>query len=89
MLIKPIARAEGTYLNEKLIIDTTYLFQSYYETMVMFEDGEEIDSHRFDDFGDAITKHMELVKFWNDKIYNGSTAKLLGVENKGQFMKEI
>ena len=86
--MKRIALLEMIYLNTKAIISTVKLF-NYYETMVMFEDGDEIESFKTFTEADAKKLHNEVVNKWNDKLYEGSTAKLLGAENLGQFVKTI
>ena len=74
--------------NTKAMISTVKVFGEY-ETMVMFEDGDEIESITSASLGDARKAHNELVNKYNDKIYEGSTAKLLGVENLGQFVHTV
>lgn len=77
------------YCNRKTIISTIDLFGEYYETMVMFEDGEELDCLRTSDLEEAKNNHKEMVRKWTDKAFEGSTAELLGVANIGQFMHTV
>ena len=74
--------------NTKAMISTVKIFGEY-ETMVMFEDGDEIESRTSATFEEARKAHNELVRKYNDKIYEGSTAKLLGAVNLGQFVHTV
>lgn len=80
---------QAIYLNTLTLISTVQLSENYYETMVVFEDGEEIESFISYTLEDAKKRHNEVMNRWNDKIYEGSTAKLIGVPNLGQFVKTI
>lgn len=83
-----IALHEMVWLNTNAIISTVKLFGRY-ETMVMFEDGDEIESYQSETLEEAKKTHNRLVHSWNDKLYEGSTEKLLGALNYGQFVKCI
>lgn len=50
---------------------------------------EPIEMYRTASLEEAKKTHNKLVHSWNDKLYEGSTAKLLGAENCGQFVKCI
>ena len=74
--------------NTPAIISTVELFGEY-ETMVMFEDGDELECIRTKNLEDAKETHNRLVREYNDKIYEGSIAKLIGALNYGQFVKTV
>lgn len=77
------------FCNAKAIISTVKLGVNNYETMVMYEDGEEIESFRTSTESEAKAKHNETMNKWNDKIYDDSIDKCLGFSNLGQFVKPI
>lgn len=83
-----IGRHTATFCNETIIISTVELFGEY-ETMVLFEDGEELECVRSSTLEEAKKNHNLIVNKWNDKIWEGSTARLLGVPNYGQFVKTV
>lgn len=83
-----IALHTFTYCNDKAIISTVEIFGEY-ETMVMFEDGTEIESFYADSLEEAKANHNNAVKSYNDKAYNGGISKLLGAKNNGQFVKTV
>lgn len=83
-----IALHEMVYLSTNAMISTVRLFDGY-ETIVMFEDGEPIEMYRTASLEEAKATHNKLVHSWNDKLYEGSTEKLLGALNYGQFVKCI
>jgi hypothetical protein len=89
MTLKRIGLHEFYYCNTKAIISTVQLSDNEFETMAMFEDGDELECVRTHDAKTAAKKHNEIMHKWNDKIYEGSTAKLLGADNYGQFVKTI
>lgn len=71
------------------IISTVKLSEDNYETMVMFEGGEEIESFHTSTIEEAKKKHDEIASKWNDKVYDGSIDKCLGVPNYGQFVVPV
>lgn len=74
--------------NHKAMISTVKL-GSTYETMVMFDDGDELECFRTDSLDEAKTIHNKLMNKYNDMIYEGSLYKKLGVVNVGQFVKTV
>ena len=89
MTLKRIGLHKFVWLNTKAIISTVQLSDNEFETMVMFEDGDEIECVHTNSAKDAAKKHNELMNKWNDKVYEGSTQKLLGVPNYGQFVDTV
>lgn len=88
-MFERIALHEMIYCNHKAVISTVKIFDEY-ETIVMFlNDGEEIEIARSKTLDEAKEKHNDLVKKYNDIIYNGSISKNLGVENVGQFVNRM
>lgn len=85
-MIERIALHTTYYLNTLVYISTVKMYGKY-ETMVMFEDGDELESFTSSTLEEARKTHNDTVNRWNDKIYEGSTAKLLGAPNLGQFVK--
>lgn len=77
------------FCNHKAMISTVQLEADLYETMVMYEDGDELDCIFSHTLADAKKTHNEVMNRWNDRAYDGSTAKLLGVPNLGQFVTPI
>ena len=54
------------------MISTAEIFGEY-ETMVMFEDGTELECYTSDTLEEALKIHDELVTKYNNDIYEGST----------------
>ena len=77
------------WLNAPCRISTVQLSPSLYETMVMFDDGEEIEVLHSGTEEEARRVHNETMHRWNDRIFDGSTAKLLGAVNYGQFVTTV
>ena len=77
------------FCNAPARVSTVQLGENLFETMVMFDDGEEIEVFRTSSLGEARAKHNETMLRWNDRLYEGSTAKLLGVANVGQFVTPV
>lgn len=79
------------FCNHKAMISTVQLEPDLFETMVMYEDGlfDELDCIRTRTIADAKKTHNEVMNRWNDRVYEGSTAKLLGVPNLGQFVTPV
>lgn len=75
--------------NTPAMISTVQLGENLFETMVLFEDGEDLEEIRTHTLEDARRTHNEVVNRWNDRVYEGSTAKLLGAANYGQFVKTV
>lgn len=79
-----------TYLREPARVSTVKLADGVYETIVMWDDGEEIESPvRTATLEDARALHNETMRRWNDRLYEGSIDKLLGFANLGQFVKPV
>ena len=74
--------------NNKAMISTVKI-GNIYETMVMFDDGDELESFRTDSLDEAKSTHNKLMHKYNDMIYEGSLQKHLGVANLGQFVKTV
>ena len=72
--------------NTPAIISTVEISPNEFETMVMFEDGDELECIRTYTLADARKTHNEVTNRWNDRVFKGSTAKLLGMPNLGQFV---
>ena len=89
MTLKKIGLHKFIWLNTEAMISTVQLSANSFETMVMFEDGEEIECVHTDNAKSAAKTHNEIMNKWNDKVYEGSTAKLLGVPNYGQFVETL
>lgn len=85
--MKKIALHTTVYCNTTTIISTVQLTSDIFETMVLFEDGTELECIRTNTLEDAKKTHNRVMNEWNDKVYNGGIAKLLGVPNVGQFVK--
>lgn len=77
------------FCNTNAMISTVQLSENLFETMVMFADGDELECIRTATLADAKKTHNEVMRRWNDRIYEGSTAKLLGAPNLGQFVNPI
>ena len=77
------------FCNTEAMISTVQPEDDLYETMVMFADGDELECIRTHTLADARKTHNEVMHRWNDRIYEGSTAKLLGVPNLGQFVTPV
>lgn len=88
MKINRIALHTFVWLDTNSMISTVE-FCGKYETMVMFDDGDEIECYRSDTLEEARAKHNELVHKWNDRLYEGSIAKVLGAMNYGQFVTAV
>lgn len=89
MIYKRIGLHQMVYCNQPAIISTVQLSEHSFETMVMFNDGEEIESFRTTTLEAAKAQHNETMRHWNDRLYEGSTARFLGVQNLGQFVKTV
>lgn len=84
-----IALHTFTFCNAPARISTVELYTNHFETMVMFDDGDEIEVFETHNLEDARRTHNEVMHRWNDRIYEGSTAKLLGAANYGQFVTAV
>lgn len=84
-----IALHTFVFCNTPTRISTVQIGKDLYETMVMFDDGDEMEVHRTTTREDARRTHNEVMHRWNDRIYEGSTAKLLGAPNYGQFVTAV
>ena len=84
-----IALHTFTFCNAPARISTVELYTGHFETMVMFDDGDELEVITTNNIADARRTHNEVMHRWNDRIYEGSTAKLLGAVNYGQFVTAV
>lgn len=87
-MFEQVAKHNFRWLDTPATISTVKIYGEY-ETMVMFEDGEEIESFTTYTLEDARKKHNETMRKWTVKSFEGTTADLLGVPNYGQFMHTI
>lgn len=78
------------YLQHPARVSTVKLDDGLYETIVMWDDGEEIEAPvRTSTLEDAREAHNDAMMRWNDRLYGGSIDKPLGVANMGQFVKSV
>lgn len=84
--MKRIALHKMNIFKANAIISTVQIAENEFETMIMFDDGEEIECFTTQTLEQAKEKHNETVSKWNDKIYDGSINKDLGFENYGKFV---
>ncbi len=77
---------------EPAMISTVNMFGTY-ETIVMMEDGDELEMYRTKDIEEAKATHKKLVNKYNDRLYEGSIRgqllKAIGEPNIGQMVKCI
>ena len=78
--------------NEPAMINTVNMFGTY-ETMVMMDDGDELESYRTKSLEEARATHNRLVHEYNDRLYDGTIRgrllKAIGEPNVGQMVKCI
>lgn len=88
---KPTRIALHTFIfcNAPARISTVQLADNLYETMVMFDDGDELEVIQTETLAEARKTHNEVMHRWNDRLYEGSIAKLLGAANYGQFVTPV
>lgn len=67
------------------MVSTVELFGKF-ETMVMYDDGEEIESAVSATLEEARKTHNALVRKYNNLIYADSFQRLIGEMNYGQFV---
>lgn len=89
MTFKKIGLHTFTIYNSPAMISTVQLDEDEFETMVMYSDGVELESVTTSTLADAKKAHNNFVVKYNDMIYHGGIAKLLGAENRGQFVKTV
>ena len=88
--INTIGRHTFTVFNHEAAVSTIQLEADLFETLVYFtDDGEELECHRTRTLADAKRTHNAVMNRWNDRIYNGSVAKMIGFPNIGQFMHPV
>lgn len=78
-----------TYCNAPAVISTVQLAEDLFETMVMYDDGDELECIQTATVEEARKTHNEVMHRWNDRVYGGSIQKLLGVVNYGQFVTPV
>lgn len=85
--MRKVMRHEMEYLAEPAVISTVELCEGLFETMVMWEDGEEIEPPaRTRDEAEAVVLHLELVEKWRERLFEGSIAKLVGGTDRSGFV---
>lgn len=87
--MKRIALHTFHFCESPAMVSTIQLCTNLFETMVMYYDGEEIECIRTHTLQEAKKTHNRLMNKYNDLCYEGSTAKLLGAANLGQFMHTV
>lgn len=86
--MRRVALHEMEYLAEPAIISTVELREGLFETIVMWEDGEEIEPPvRTRDEAEAILVHLDAVERWRGKLFEGSIAKLVGGTDASGFVR--
>ena len=86
--MRKVMRHEMEYLAEPAVISTVELCEGLFETMVMWMDGEEIESPtRTRDEAEAVLVHLETVERWREKLFEGSIAKLVGGTDASMFVR--
>lgn len=89
-MFERLGLAEIFIEGKKVLISTVKIsfadLPEEYETMVLYENGEDIESKHTFSRKDAVNFHNSLVHKYNDLIYKKSLAKSLGFENYGQFV---
>lgn len=68
--------------NARTIISTVDMGGDKYETMVLRDDGTELESYINYNKCEALSTHEKLVIKYQDFIYNNSIEKLLGIPKK-------
>lgn len=75
--------------NSPAMISTVKLFGEY-ETMVMLDNGDELESYRTKSLEEAKATHNRLVHAYNDRLYDGTIRgrllKATGQPNIGQMV---
>lgn len=87
--MKTIGKHTMHAFNRPAIISTVQLSADEFETMVMFDDGDELECIRTATLADAKRTHNEVMRRWNDRLYEGSVAKAIGFANIGQFVHTV
>lgn len=88
-MFKRIGLHTFTIHNTAARVSTVQITENMFETMVMYDDGEEIEVVTTHTLSEAKKTHNEIMNKYNDLIYENSIAKLLGAENYGQFVHTI
>lgn len=74
-----IALHRMEYLGEPARVSTVRLGAGVYETLVMWDDGEEIEPPaRTRDEWEALSLHMDAVERWRTRLFQGSIMQLAG-----------
>ena len=78
--------------NRKAMISTVNMYGTY-DTIVMMDDGDELEMIRTKDLNEAKATHNRLVRKYNDELYEhsirGQLLKAIGEPNIGQMVKCI
>lgn len=85
--MKRIAKHTFRIHNTMAMVSTVQIYGEY-ETMVMYEDGEELESYINQTYEEATACHNRLVNKYNDRLYESSLKKYFGVPNLGQFVEK-
>ena len=78
-MFEKIARHVLHAFNSLVIISTVKLAEDLFETIVMFDDGEELDCVHAHTREAACRLHESTVLRWMSTIYDGSIDKCLGI----------
>jgi hypothetical protein len=75
--------------NMPAMISTVNMYGTY-ETIVMLDDGDELELYRTKDLNEAKATHNRLVNKYNDRLYKGSIRgrllQAIGEPNIGQMV---
>lgn len=86
-MFEKIARHVLHAFNSQVIISTVKLAEGLFETIVMFDDGEELDCVHAHTREDACTLHENAVLHWTSIIYDGSIDKCIGIGSPMESIK--
>lgn len=87
--MKRIALHTARIYNTNAYISTVQLSDHEFETMVLLEDGTDLENITTSSLDEAKRTHNEIMNKWNDKIYEESIDKCLGFANLGQYVKTV
>lgn len=88
--MRKVMRHRMEYLAEPAVISTVELCEGLFETMVMWEDGDEIEPPvRTRDEVEACVLHLELVERWRERLFEDSIYKYLGGTDKTVLVRAV
>lgn len=88
-MFKRIALHTFVIHRQKAMISTVQLCENLFETMVMFSiSGEELESVQTHTLDEARKTHSEIVRRYDDMLYNDSIDKCLGFP-KRQYITPV